>query len=132
MNASAAWYNQLIQPAFAPPSWVFAPVWTVLYVVIAISFGCVFWLAFRRRIPRGIALPFALNLVFNLAFTPLQFGLKNNALAAVDILLVLATLVWALRAVWPHRRWVALANLPYLAWVAFATVLQLSITWLNR
>jgi len=132
MTASAAWYNQLIQPAFAPPSWVFAPVWTVLYVVIAVSFGCVFWLAFRRRIPRLVALPFALNLLFNLAFTPLQFGLKSNALAAVDILLVLATLAWALRAVWRHRRWVALANLPYLAWVAFATVLQLSITWLNR
>jgi tryptophan-rich sensory protein len=132
MNESAAWYNQLIQPAFAPPSWVFGPVWTALYVVIAISFGYVFWLAVKRRIPRGVALPFALNLLFNFAFTPLQFGLKNNMLAALDILLVLATLVWALRAIWPHRRWVALANLPYLAWVAFATVLQLSITWLNR
>ncbi|MFC5498939.1 TspO/MBR family protein [Caenimonas terrae] len=132
MNASAAWYNQLIQPAFAPPSWVFAPVWTVLYVVIAITFGSVFWLAVRRRVPAGTALPFALNIVFNLAFTPLQFGLKNNALAAIDILLVLVTLVWALRAIWPRRRWVALANLPYLAWVMFATVLQLTITWLNR
>lgn len=132
MNESAAWYNQLIQPAFAPPSWVFAPVWTVLYVIIAISFGYVFWLAFKRRIPRSVALPFVLNVVFNLAFTPLQFGLKNNMLAAVDILLVLATLVWALRAIWPHRRWVALANVPYLAWVSFATLLQLSITWLNR
>jgi tryptophan-rich sensory protein len=132
MNESAAWYNQLIHPAFAPPSWLFAPVWTVLYVVIAITFGCVFWLAIKRRIPPATALPFGLNLLFNFAFTPLQFGLKNNMLAALDILLVLATLVWALRAIWPHRRWVALANLPYLAWVAFATVLQLSITWLNR
>ena len=132
MNDSAAWYNQLIQPAFAPPSWVFSPVWTALYMVIAVSFGHVFWLAFRRRVPAGTALPFGLNIVFNLAFTPLQFGLKNNALAAIDILLVLATLVWALRAIWPRRRWVALANLPYLAWVMFATVLQLSITWLNR
>ena len=132
MNESAAWYNQLIQPAFAPPSWVFGPVWTVLYVVIAASFGYVFWLAFKRRIPAITALPFGLNLLFNFAFTPLQFGLKNNLLAALDILLVLATLAWALRSIWPHRRWVALANLPYLAWVAFATVLQLSITWLNR
>ena len=70
--------------------------------------------------------------LFNLAFTPLQFGLKNNLLAALDIVLVLATLIWALRAIWPQRRWVALANLPYLAWVMFATALQLSITWLNR
>ena len=132
MNESAAWYNQLTQPFFAPPAWVFGPVWTVLYVVIAISFGFVFWLALKRRIPWQTALPFGLNLLFNLAFTPLQLGLKNNALAALDILLVLATLLWALRAIWPHRRWVALANLPYLAWVLFATALQLSITWLNR
>lgn len=132
MNASAAWYNQLIQPVFAPPAWVFAPVWSALYLVIAVTFGYVFWLAIKRRVGWATALPFGLNVLFNLAFTPLQFGLKNNALAALDILLVLATLLWALRAIWPHKRWVALANLPYLAWVAFATVLQLSITWLNR
>ena len=132
MTASAAWYNQLTQPFFAPPAWVFAPVWTVLYVVIAGTFGYVFWLAFKRRVPPATALPFGLNVLFNLAFAPLQFGLKNNLLAALDILLVLATLVWALRAIWPHRRWVALANLPYLLWVMFATALQLSIAWLNR
>lgn len=132
MNASAAWYNSLVQPSFAPPASVFAPVWTVLYVIIAVSYGYVLVQAFRKRIPWAVVLPFALNLLFNLAFTPLQFGLKNNALAAVDILLVLATLLWSMKAVWPHARWVALANVPYLLWVAFATVLQLSITWLNR
>lgn len=132
MNESAAWYNQLVQPFFAPPAWVFGPVWTALYVVIVVTFGYVFWLAMKQRIAWKTALPFGLNLLFNLAFTPLQFGLKNNVLAALDILLVLGTLIWALRAIWPHRRWVALANLPYLAWVAFATVLQLSIAWLNR
>jgi len=132
MNDAAAWYESLVQPPFAPPAWVFAPVWSVLYVIIAVSFGYVGVQAVRRRLPWRVALPFALNLLFNLAFTPIQFGLRNNALAAVDIVLVLATLVWAMRAAWPHARWVALANLPYLAWVAFATVLQLSITWLNR
>jgi len=106
-------------------------VWSVLYVVMAISFGYVLYLAFKKRISWGVFLPFGLNLVFNAAFTPLQFGLKNNGLAAVDIVLVLATLVWALRAIWRPARWVALVNLPYLAWVVFATVLQLSITWLN-
>lgn len=79
-----------------------------------------------------VALPFALNLVLNLAFTPIQFGLKNNALAAVDILLVVGTLIWALVAIWPHLRWVTYANLPYLLWGLFATGLQLTITYLNR
>ncbi|MES2633548.1 MAG: TspO/MBR family protein [Pseudomonadota bacterium] len=132
MGDSAAWYGALIKPAFAPPAWLFGPVWTVLYIIIAVSFGYVFWQAFKHRLPWRVALPFALNLVFNAAFTPLQFGLRSNVLAAVDIVLVLVTLVWALRAIWPRHRWVGLVNLPYLAWVSFATVLQLSITWLNR
>ena len=75
---------------------------------------------------------FILNLLFNAAYTPIQFGLKNNLLASVDILLVLGTLLWALKVIWPRVRWVAYVNIPYLLWVAFATLLQLSITWLNR
>jgi translocator protein len=132
MNDTAAWYASQIQPFFAPPAWLFGPVWSVLYLVIAISFGYVLYLALKKRISWQVALPFALNLLFNLAFTPIQFGLKNNLLAVVDIVLVLATLVWALRAIWPHARWVTWVNTPYLMWVGFATVLQLSITWLNR
>jgi benzodiazapine receptor len=131
-NSSAAWYAQLDKPFFAPPATVFGPVWTVLYIIIAISFGYVLLQYLRRRLPFGVLLPFILNLVANLAYTPIQFGLKNNLLASIDILLVLATLVWALAVVWHRKRWVALVNLPYLAWVGFATVLQLSITWLNR
>jgi tryptophan-rich sensory protein len=86
----------------------------------------------RRRLPLALLLPFALNLTFNAAYTPIQFGLRNNELASVDIVLVLVTLLWAMVAVWPRARWVALVNMPYLLWVGFATVLQFSITWLNR
>jgi tryptophan-rich sensory protein len=78
-----------------------------------------------------IAVPFALNLFFNLIFTPLQFGLKSNTLAAIDILLVLGTLVWAMVVIYPHVKWIAYAQVPYLLWVAFATVLQLTVTYLN-
>lgn len=126
------WYSQLIKPSWAPPSWVFGPVWTVLYALIAASFGTVFYKAFTGKIPRIVALPFVLNLVFNFAFTPLQFGLQNNLLAAIDILLVLGTLIWAMVAIYPHIRWVAYFQIPYLLWVSFATILQLSITFLNR
>lgn len=131
-TSSAAWYAQLAKPFFAPPSWVFGPVWTLLYIVIAISFSFVLVQYLRRRLPLAALLPFVFNLLFNVAYTPLQFGLKNNALASVDILLVLATLVWALVVIRRQFPWVAWVNLPYLLWVAFATVLQLSITWLNR
>ena len=129
------WYSRLIKPFWSPPAWLFGPVWTVLYAIIAVSFGTVFYKAFTKQIAWIVALPFALNLIFNFAFTPLQFGLKNNLLAAVDILLVLATLIWAMYAVWRASaplRWVVYANIPYFLWVLFATILQLTITYLNR
>ncbi len=129
---SYQWYSTLIRPSWAPPSWLFGPVWSVLYTIIAISFGTVFYKAYKGELPFIVVLPFILNLVFNFSFTYFQFGLRNNLLAAIDILLVLGTLIWALIAIYPHLRWVALVNIPYLAWVSFATVLQLTITWLNR
>jgi translocator protein len=131
-TSTKAWYAALQQPFFAPPAWLFGPVWSVLYVIIAVSFGYVFYLALKKRLPWGVFTPFGLNLVFNLAFSPLQFGLKNNFLAAIDILLIFATLIWAMRTIWSKVRWVAYVNIPYLLWATFATVLQLSITWLNR
>jgi benzodiazapine receptor len=126
------WYSQLIKPSWSPPSWLFGPVWTFLYVLIILSFGKVFWMVARKEIALIVALPFVLNLIFNFAFTPLQFGLKNNFLAAIDILLVLGTLIWAMVAIYPHARWIAYIQIPYLLWVSFATVLQLTITYLNR
>ena len=131
-NGAAQWYSQLDKPFFAPPSWLFSPVWTVLYIVIAVSFGWVLVQYLRRHMAFALLLPFILNIVFNAAYTPIQFGLRNNLLASVDIVLVLATLLWAMAAVWRRARWVAWVNVPYLLWVMFATVLQLSVTWLNR
>lgn len=125
-------YQELLKPEWAPPSWLFGPVWTILYAVIAATFGYVFYLFAKGKIPFVVALPFMLNLVFNLIFTPIQFGLKNLPLASLDIILVLVTLVWALVAIYPYVRVVAYANIPYLLWVSFATVLQLTITFMNR
>lgn len=125
------WYAQLAKPWFAPPAEVFGPVWSVLYVLIAISFGFVLIQVLRGRWPKRLAVPFAVNLAANLLFTPLQFGLRSNMLALIDILVVLVTIPLLMKAAWPRARWVAWLQLPYLLWVAFATVLQVSITWLN-
>ncbi len=129
------WYAQLIKPSWSPPSWLFGPVWTVLYAIIAVSFGTVFYEAFTKEIPWIITLPFILNLIFNFAFTPIQFSLKNNLLASFDILLVVGTLIWAFIAIWqnaPELKWIVYINIPYLLWGLFATVLQLSITYLDK
>lgn len=125
------YYTELLKPSWAPPSWVFAPVWTILYLIIIISFGYVLVKYTKNEFRTGIFLPFFFNALFNILFTPIQFKLQNNFLASIDILLILGTLVWAMKAIWPRTRWVALANFPYLAWVCFATILQISITILN-
>lgn len=128
---SSLWYETLARPSWAPPAWIFGPVWTVLYAIIAVTFGYVAYSYVKKRIGFSVLLPFILNIVFNVAFTPIQFGLKNLELAALDILFVLGTLIWALAAIRKHAPWVAYANIPYLVWVSFATVLQLTITFMN-
>lgn len=125
------WYKTLLKPVWAPPSWLFGPVWTVLYILIAFSFGKVFISFFQKQIPVSVVLPFILNLIFNFAFTPIQFGLKNNILATVDIIFVLVTLIWAMIAIYPYIKWVTYINIPYLLWVLFAIILQVTITFLN-
>lgn len=90
------------------------------------------YLFFKKQIPFLVLLPFILNLLFNFAFTPLQFGLRNNYLALIDIIMVLATLIWCMFAINPFSKALSLFQIPYLIWVSFATILQISITYLNH
>jgi tryptophan-rich sensory protein len=125
------WYQTLIKPEWAPPAWLFGPVWATLYTIIAVSYGYVGYLYFKGVIPFAVLLPFLLNLLFNFLFTPLQFGLQSNLLAAIDIVLILGTLLWALVVIYEYAPVVTYVNIPYMLWVSFATVLQLTITYLN-
>lgn len=126
-----AFYDTLLKPSWSPPAELFGQVWTVLYILIAISFAYVAYAYRHRRISFRVLLPFLLNLGFNLSFTPIQFGLESNVLAALDIILVWGTLLWALFAIFPHARWVVYVNIPYFLWVSFAAALQFTITYLN-
>ena len=132
MNNEPVLYSSYIKPWFSPPSWIFGPVWSVLYVLIIISFGYVFLKIYQGEIPKWVAWPFAINIVANLSFTPVQFGLNNLPLASLVIVIVLVSLVWAMWAIWQYAPFVTYMQIPYLLWVSFATVLQLSITYLNR
>jgi tryptophan-rich sensory protein len=125
------WYNSLGKPSWTPAAATIGLIWQMLYPIIIVTFGFVFVQAVRRKWPWKVAMPFVINLVANLIFTPIQFGLRNLPLASVDILVVLATIIWMIVVVWPHSRWVAVAQVPYFVWVSVATVLQLSITAMN-
>lgn len=125
------WYNSLAKPPWTPAPATIGLIWQILYPIILVSFGFVFVQAIRKKVPWIVTLPFAINLVTNLIFTPIQFGMRNLPLAAVDILIVWATIIWMMIVVWQHYRWVAVAQVPYFIWVSLATVLQLSITAMN-
>ena len=122
------WYNSLAKPGWTPAPATNGLIWQMLY---PINLGFVFVQVFRGRVGWLVALPFAVNLVSNLIFTPIQFGMRNLPLAAVDILVVWITIIWCVIAIWPHFKWVAVAQVPYFLWVSLATVLQLSITAMN-
>jgi len=125
------WYKELVKPSWAPPASVFGPVWSVLYIGIVITFGVATYMFAKAQISFFVFLPFILNTLFNIAFTPLQFKLRSNKLALLDIFLVLLTLIWAMIAIYPFAHWISWVNIPYLLWVSFATLLQSSITLLN-
>ncbi|EOD64902.1 TspO/MBR family protein [Amycolatopsis vancoresmycina] len=120
-------YNGLVQPGWAPPSWLFGPVWTVLYVLIAVS-GWLFWRASGTR--REFAW-YAAGLVLNAAWTPLFFAAGAYTLALVEIV-VLDVVVAGTLVVFRRRSAAAAAlQLPYLAWTLFATALNAAIVVLN-
>lgn len=127
---AAAFYNGLVRPGWAPPAWVFAPVWTVLYAVIGIAA----WLVWRARGFRSGAAAlslFAVQLAANALWTWLFFAWRQGGLAFVEILvlwvLILSTII-AFRRIRPVA---ALLLVPYLAWVGYACALNLSLWRLN-
>jgi len=125
------WYDSLTKPSWTPAPATISLIWTLLYPVILISFGFVFVRAYQGRLPRRVALPFAVSLVANVLFMPIFAGLRNVPLAAADIVVVWLTILWCVVAVWPHHKWVAVAQGPYFVWVSLATAIQLSITAMN-
>ncbi len=128
---SREWYLKTKRPSWAPPSWLFGPVWSVLYILIMVSFGYVFIKGYQGDIAFIILLPFILNILFNILFSPIQWGLRNNLLASIDIYLLFITIIWIMVVIFPYYSWVTYIQIPYLIWVTFAGILQTVITIMN-
>ena len=125
------WYNALEKPSWTPDPAFIGTMWSILYPIIIVTFLFVFIQGFRGKIPKKVMIPFAINLVANVIFTPIQFGLRNLTLASLDILVIWGTIVWMMVAIWKHYRTIAIAQIPYLGWVSIATVLQITINIMN-
>jgi translocator protein len=125
------WYANLLKPSWNPPPWIFGPVWTTLYVMMAVAA----WLVWRQGGWQAQGRPLRLFLVqwlLNALWTPLFFGMHRIGLALVDIVALWLALATTLAAFWKVKRAAGALLAPYLAWVSFATALNFAIWRLNR
>ena len=124
----STWYAALIHPSFAPPNWVFAPVWTILYVIMAVAAWRVWRIAGTRSPEMGL---YAVQLIFNFAWSAIFFAAHQIGLALIEIsvlaLLILATTI----LFWRRDRLAGWLFLPYLAWTLFAAFLNHAFWLLN-
>ncbi|QBS46453.1 tryptophan-rich sensory protein [Nocardia sp. CS682] len=130
-QSSAEQYNQLDQPGWAPPSWVFGPVWTLLYALMALSA----WWIWRgepwQRVRWALAM-FVGQLVLNALWTPLFFGADLRGLALAEILVLLVAIIATMAIFRRHSRFAAALLVPYLMWTTFAAALNFSVWQLNN
>ncbi len=122
------WYAELAKPPGTPPDWVFAPVWTLLYIMMGIAL----WLWWQAGAPRRVMLLFGLQLALNVLWSALFFGLQRPALALVEVLLLMAAIIATMTAGRTIRPAAAGLMVPYLLWVAYAGYLNAGIVFLNR
>ena len=129
-TGAGSWYSQLIKPEFNPPNWVFAPVWTLLYLLMAASIYILWEKKGSADANHAIA-AFSLQLFLNFLWSFLFFGLQSPLLGLVCIALLWAAIIATIYYSWRVSRPAALLLIPYILWVSFAAVLNYSIFALN-
>ena len=127
------WYPTLVKPSFNPPNWIFAPVWTSLYVMMGVAAGLIWNQITTQKAAVTKALQFfTIQLVLNALWSYLFFGLHNLMLATIEVVLLWLMIFETYSQFAKINRTASYLMLPYLAWVSFASVLTASIWWLNR
>ncbi len=124
------WYAEIAKPTWTPPGWIFGPVWSLLYFMMAVAA----WLVWRDAGFARARLPlilFAIQLTLNSLWSVLFFGLQKPGAAAVEIVLLWGAILATLIAFWKRSPWAGVLLLPYLAWVSFAAVLNVAIWRMN-
>ncbi|AXT56895.1 tryptophan-rich sensory protein [Aquimarina sp. AD1] len=125
------WYPGLQKPSFTPPNWLFAPVWTVLYIMMGIAAGIVWSKGFYHKWVKTALYHFGFQLLLNAAWSIFFFGLRNPLIALVDILALFILLLFTIRWFKVVNSTAAYLLIPYLIWVAYATALNFAIWQLN-
>ena len=125
-----AWFDNLIRPSFAPPNWIFGPVWTILYLMMGVSAWLV-WKAAGFKDARSAIFLFGLQLLLNGTWSALFFGLHRPGFALIEIVFLWLAIAATIASFHQHSKTAAFLLLPYLAWVSFAAVLNYGFWSLN-
>ncbi|MDD3679682.1 MAG: tryptophan-rich sensory protein [Candidatus Shapirobacteria bacterium] len=131
-GAINTWYIFLEKPSFAPPNWLFAPVWISLYTLMGVSFYLVWQSSLGKKEHKAAINLFLVHLVFNSAWSIIFFGAQEIGLALLEILLLLVLLVAVIVKFYQIDKKAALLLLPYFVWVSFASFLNYQLWVLNR
>jgi benzodiazapine receptor len=132
-SAILTWYPTLVKPSFNPPNWVFAPVWSMLYIMMGIAAGLV-WdrMDYDKEIVKKALVLFAIQLGLNALWSYLFFGLMNPMVALIEIVILWLIIYETYIQFAKINKIAGYLFIPYLAWVSFAMVLNASIWWLNK
>ncbi|MFA9190400.1 TspO/MBR family protein [Flavobacterium sp. FZUC8N2.13] len=132
-SAILDWYPTLEKPIFNPPNWIFAPVWTALYIMMGVAAGLV-WnrISIETEAVKKAMVFFIIQLALNALWSYLFFGLRNPMLAGLEIIVLWLMIYETYLQFSKINKTAGYLFIPYLAWVSFAAVLNASIWWLNR
>ncbi len=121
------WYSQIIQPTFSPPSWVFGPVWTALYILMSMAVW-LNWISIKQK--RVLVIYFA-HIFFNGIWSIIFFGFHNIFIALIDLLIIIIFIIWLMVIYYRSNKLSFLLMFPYLLWSSYAFLLNGSIYYLN-
>ncbi len=124
------WYPQLVKPSFNPPNWIFGPVWSALYAMMAVAAWLV-WRQAARPVGPMVWVPFVAQLALNAAWSGIFFALQSPGWALAEIFVLWLAIAANIALFWRVSRAAGLLLVPYLAWVSFASVLNAAIWRLN-
>jgi len=130
-QAVPEWYNELKQPSFNPPGWIFGPVWTTLYIVMGFSFFLIWKLEPGKKRNQAILIYFV-QLLLNFGWSFFFFYFKMIGIALIEIIVLWSAIVFMLNRFYKLKPLAAYLNIPYLLWVTFAAVLNAAYFFLNR
>lgn len=129
ISSVGSWYQTIEKPSFNPPSWVFGPAWTLLYIMMGVSLYLI-WKSDHPFKKKALWL-FGIQLFLNTIWSPAFFGLESPILGLIVIIPLWVMILVCIRAFFPIDKWASYLLIPYLLWVSFATVLTASIWYLN-